>query len=948
LLLILDNCEHVVDAAADLADELLSSCPNLKIFATSREPLGTPGEINWRVPPLSVPETKEESTTEDLMRYEAVRLFVERARQRLPTFSLTRETAPPVAEVCRRLEGIPLAIELATARMTALAVEQVAQRLEDSLSLLAAGLRTAPARQRTMRATLDWSYGLLSEPEKRLFARLSVFAGGWTLEAAEAVGEGEGIGKGEVLNLLSSLVDKSLVVAEAGPAGGVSRYRMLEPIRQYGRERLEEIGEPEQTRRRHATFFVAFAEEAEPELRGAQQATWLERLEREHDDFRAALSWTVEAGEGELGLRLAGALGDFWHAHGHLNEGRRWLEGVLAAGEAARGTARAKALGHAGYLAWEQIDYERATALSEEGLALSRESGNRADIAAALYVLGVVAMFQTRFEDASTLLEEALALWRELDDTSYVARTLQGLGLVAVARQDHERAMAIHEESLALARQARDGLGVILALGQGALAAVGRGEHELAENLCAEGLEMARRQRHLHAVVFSLNVWSVLAAAQGRPGRAARTWGAAAELGRTIGLTGPSPVERYHYDPYISSARAELGEAAWEAALAEGRTMELEEAVAYALSASQALPAPGPEGVSGGGEVLESGAEGSLTKAKALDKAGYLALFQGEYEAARALFDEALVLFRVLGDEEGTASALTHLGLVAVFSQRDLDTVEPLLHEATRLRPKIEDRRTVAMMLVLSGLFAGSRGDLEGLEATHREALVLFRETRDLNGVSMCISNLGLAALVRSDFAGAEELLKENLRVARRLDYKVSMHYSFLGLGSAASRQGRPIRAARLWGVAEAVRESSGLRLTTLARTRLDYDRDLAASRSQLGEAAWETAWVEGKTMAQEGALEYALDEEVLSATPRSPETPPGGIPSARLTRREREIMALVARGLTTDQQISAELFISKRTVETHVRNILKKYGLRSRAQLAARAADGSIPDHRD
>ncbi len=861
-LLILDNCEHLVDAAASLVDALLSSCPRLRVLATSREPLGVAGEVNWRVPPLSVPDAERLPPAEDLACYESVRLFVERARARLPAFEITPENARSVAEVCRRLDGIPLAIELATARLAVLAVEQVADRLEESLKLLTGGTRTAAPRQQTMRATLEWSHELLSEPEKKLFGRLSVFAGGWTLEAAEAVGMGDGIGRDDVLDLLNGLIDKSLVVAEA--SSGVEtlhatslRYRMLEPVRQYARERLEESGEAGEVRSNHAAFFRALAEVAEPELRGAEQAVWLERLEREHDNMRAALSWSLESGEGELGLRLAGALGDFWHARGHLNEGRRWLKEALAKGDASSASARVRALAHAGYLAWEQIDYERATALSEEGLALSRESGDKAGTAAALYVLGAVAMFQTRFEDTSTLFEEALALWRELEDTSGVARTLQGLGLVAVARHDYERAMAIHEESLTLAREAGDNLGVILALGQGALAAVGRGEHDLAGHLCAEGLELARGAGHPHAIMFILNVGSVLATARGQPVRSARMWGAAAALGQTIGITGLSPVEQHHYGPYIAAARSELGDAAWEAALAEGRATKAEEAIEYALGTRGAYPVPAP----GKPErcIPGSGAGASRMRAKALNQAGYLTVFQGEYETAKALLEEALALFRELEDEEGIASALTNLGFIAVFAYRELDTVAPLLDEATSLRPKIEDRRTVAMMLVLSGLLAGSQGDLQRAEADHEEALELFRETGDLLGVCMCTSNLGLTALARADYERARALLEENLHITRELDHRVSAHYSFFGLAGVAARRNLPARAAKLWGAAETLRETSGLYLTPLARAALDYDRDQAAARAELGEAAWEAAWAEGKAMTHQEAIEYAL-----------------------------------------------------------------------------------------
>jgi predicted ATPase len=448
MLLVVDNCEHLVNAAAHLADALLSGCPKLRILATSREPLGVGGEVLCQIPLLSVPATMGGEpdggcAAESLMRYEAVQLFVDRAGLRLPDFGLTQDNSGAVARVCRKLDGIPLAIELATARLEALTVEQVAQRLEVSLDVLKGASRATDPRQQTLRATVDWSYELLSQPERMLFGRLSVFTGGFSLEA---VGAPDDIEQPEVLESLLSLVDKSLVVAEAANDGRM-RYRMLEPVRQYGLERLERSGEVEVVRRRHAEFFVALAEEAEPWLRGPEQAAWFERLDAENDNLRAALSWLLEQGEGELALRLSGALGEFWHVRGHLEEGRRWLEATLARGDDA--PARVKALLHAGWIAWEQVDYERSEALGEEALALAREQGDRAATARALYIQGAPTLYQLDFDRAAALFEEAARLQRGVGDVPGLARTVQALGLTATARHDFMRAAELHEESLA-------------------------------------------------------------------------------------------------------------------------------------------------------------------------------------------------------------------------------------------------------------------------------------------------------------------------------------------------------------------------------------------------------------------------------------------------------------------------------------------------------------------
>src|SRR5215213_9085784 len=427
VLLVLDNCEHLVDAVASFADTLLNSCPHLRVLATSRESLNVEGELNWLVPSLSVPSLGQSPRVGELAGYESVRLFMERARLRNPAFSLTSENAHAVARICERLDGIPLAIELAAARV-GLSVEQIATRLDDSLKLLTAGSRTASPRQRTLRGTLDWSYELLSEREQLLFARLSVFAGGWALEAVELVGVGDGIEEGDVLDLLLRLVDKSLVVAEATGEGGV-RYRLLEPVRQYALQKQEASGEAEEVRHRHAEFFLALAEDAEPRLRGAEDVEWLERLEREHDNLRVALSWALERGNAELDLRLAGALWTFWQAHGHEGERRKWLEEALAEDDRASVAARAKALEGVCWMAIDWRDLDRAEAVAQAGLKLDDEVEIGNKLAASFRtMLGYTVALRGDNERAKELLEESLTFSRKADDRVGIADALLFLG----------------------------------------------------------------------------------------------------------------------------------------------------------------------------------------------------------------------------------------------------------------------------------------------------------------------------------------------------------------------------------------------------------------------------------------------------------------------------------------------------------------------------------------
>src|SRR5215213_3038343 len=513
LLLVVDNCEHLIEAAAGLVDKLLDSCPRVRILATSREALGVEGEARRPVPPLSAPEPQEgTSSSEELEAYESVRLFIERARGRDPTFSLSPQNALAVAEICWRLEGIPLAIELAAARVGTLSLEQISQRLEDSMKLLTGGRKTQLAKQRTLRGALDWSFELLSESERRVFRRLSVFAGGWTLEAAEAVGVGGGIEEGEVLDLLSGLVEKSLVVARGSDQRGV-RYRMLEPVRQYAQEKLKESGEAEAARRAHAQCFLALTEEAEPELSGPREAQWSERLEVEHDNIRASLSWSLEQGETEIALRLAGVLWLFWFAEGYNSEGQRWLEHALSKDGQASAAARARALDALAWLADVQDDMDRAEAAAEEGLRLSEEAGIGGSLVASLKtILGDVARTRGEHKRARELLEESLALYQEVGNRRFVPRALAYLGNLSIDRRDYEQAKELYEESLALARELGDATSLSLSLVSLGYIFLLEGRHGRAMALFEEAARLSRERRHRGILIIAIDNlgWAVL------------------------------------------------------------------------------------------------------------------------------------------------------------------------------------------------------------------------------------------------------------------------------------------------------------------------------------------------------------------------------------------------------------------------------------------------------
>ncbi|MCW3099618.1 MAG: adenylate/guanylate cyclase protein [Chthonomonadaceae bacterium] len=515
LLLLLDNCEHLVGACALLADTLLKTCPRLSILASSREPLGIAGEHPWRVPSLLTPAPNELPGEEKdlaavLMEYDACRLFVERAVVQRQDFVLTRRNVPVVAHLCRQLDGIPLAIELAAARVRSLSVEEINARLDNRFRLLTGGSKAALPRQQTLRALIDWSYDLLNVQEKTLLCRLSVFAGGWTLGAAEQVGigengGGESIEEWEVLDLMTSLVDKSLVPAQVH--GESTRYHLLETVRQYARERLDATGEGESVQARHGDYFLMIAEEACRKLVGSEQAHWLEVLEEEHDNVRQALTlYERDTEAGEKGLRLGVALQQFWWTRGHLSEGRERLAALLAHPGGQESTrARADALNGAGMLAYKQGDYTQAQVLHDESLAISRELKDKAGIASSFNNLGLVAWCQGDYAQARSRCEESLALFREAGDKTGLANSLGNLGLVVNNQGDPTLARALHEESLELWRALGYKGGIALALGNLGLVAAEQADYARAQVLLEESLSLRRELGEKVGIAQTLN-----------------------------------------------------------------------------------------------------------------------------------------------------------------------------------------------------------------------------------------------------------------------------------------------------------------------------------------------------------------------------------------------------------------------------------------------------------
>jgi predicted ATPase/class 3 adenylate cyclase/Tfp pilus assembly protein PilF len=618
MLLALDNFEQVIDAAP-LVTDLLSAAPRLKVLVTSREVLRLSAETDYPVPPLSLPDLKRLPPLERLTQYEAVALFIARAVAVRASFTVTNENAPAVAEICYRLDGLPLAIELAAAHVRVLPPQRMLSELSHRLRFLMGGARNLPARQKTLRGAIDWSHDLLSGDEQKLFRRLAVFVGGSTLEAIESVCNIEDDLK--ILETVESLVGKSLV--KQTEAHGEPRFVTLETIREYAADRLIAAGDEEAVRERYWHYFLALAEEAEPKSVGAEQAKWLRRLDDEHDNLRSALDWSLAQAGSEGGLRLCGALQRFWWTRGYLSEGREWCMRVLAkAGAQERTRERARALKAAGVLAYQQGDYPAARALDEECLAIQRQLGDRRGIAGSLNNLGLVACDQGDFPAARLLHEESLTIVRELGDRKGIANSLNNLGNVAYDQGDFSSARGLYEESLAIARELSDREGVARVLGnlgnvakhQGdfpsaralheeslaikrelgyrqriasslnSLADLARDERDFvsAQALYREALVIGRELGEKLRIAFSLEGLAAVVAALGSSLRAARIWGAADRLRAEAGSPLP-PKDRPDYDRRVAAARTRGDNVAFDRAWQEGRALTLEQAMELAL-----------------------------------------------------------------------------------------------------------------------------------------------------------------------------------------------------------------------------------------------------------------------------------------------------------------------------------------------------------------------------
>lgn len=538
ILLILDNCEHLIEECALLAQRLLESCANLRILATSREPLQVSGEVTWAVPPLSLPDPDGVVDAEQLARYEAIQLFVERARAVQNTFTLSAENARALATLCYRLDGMPLAIELAAARMRSLSVQQIVERLDDRFRLLTGGGRAALTRQQTLRATFDWSYQLLSDPERDLFTRLSVFAGGFDLAAVGAVCSGDTVPPEDVLDVLDRLVQRSLVVSI--PHERSTRYVLLETVREYGRELLSERAESLEMSDRHAAYFLALAEEADRQLRGPEQAAWLHSMRLEDGNLRAALRWYWQQavdGDPTPGLRLSGRLHWYWQLVGHASEGLDWLGVFLSLSEGIRTSERAYALTGAGWLLVSQGKYTRPSVYLDESIAICREIGDAPGLALALLWATWMALFRGEIDAAQGTISESYDLFTHLGDEWGVATALQGVGFIDNELGDLDSAETAFQQSLVMMRALKDQWGMIAVEQQLAQVAYRRGDFVVARERAAQVIKRARETFDSWTLVQALTLQGEIARAEGDYATAATVCQESLGLSRETGHT---------------------------------------------------------------------------------------------------------------------------------------------------------------------------------------------------------------------------------------------------------------------------------------------------------------------------------------------------------------------------------------------------------------------------
>lgn len=826
LLLILDNCEHLLEAAANLTQALTSAAPRLRILATSREPLGVGGETVWFIPPLSFPNAVKVADVRSFQEYDAIQLFANRAAAAKPSFQITERNAAPVANIVNKLEGNPLAIELAAARVKVLPVKEIDERLDVCFRLLVSSSRTAHPRQQTLRALIDWSYNLLLEKERILLRRLGIFKGGWTLAAAEAVCSSDEIDTWEVLDLLTSLVDKSLVVPEL--LEDRQRYRYLEMIRQYAVDHLEESGEKEEIAAEHARYYLALAEEAYAELEGSRQEVWLAHLRSEHDNLRAALAWMKSDPKlAEMLLRMTGALWRFWDIHGHIGEGLAWMEKALAANPNAPADLRANGLRGAGYLARQQGDYGLAKTMHEKSLALYQEIEDKGGIAHELAALGEILWMSGDPKSAVALNNESLAIYYEIGDRAGVAASLEHLGVVARDHGNYAHARELLEESLKIQRELGNRLNTASCLNNLALVAYLLCEYKQAVVLFEEALTIYRQLNDRWGISETLVSLGNVSKDQGDFKHAKALYNQCLDLKKELG------------DKHgVARGLTGLGEVAFY----QGN---------YPLAkqlADQSLDL-----------YRERGAKrGMFVSIMVL---AVTETYQGNIELAESLVKEGLALSTEIETPRSQAYAKVIYGL-GEYSRGNLDDAEQYFKEALEVFRKVDDGRGIAQTLVNLARTVYRRGDLEDALTYLGESLSRSRELDVRWSLAFSLEILGLVKRSQGDLPGALELFRESLQLSMEQENQQGIANCLGAMAGLAASNHQAANSARLFSAAANVRESMGVVMG--ADDQREYERYLGVLRHELDDAVFNQLMLEGCSLTTAEAVEMACQLEYM------------------------------------------------------------------------------------
>jgi predicted ATPase/Tfp pilus assembly protein PilF len=815
LLLVLDNCEHIIDEVAQLVQVILCGAPKVRILTTSREPLGLAGENIRDISPLSIPSSQEQLDSERLTDYEAVNLFVERAKAISPGFSLTDQNASGVVEICAKLDGIPLAIELAAARVRVLSVDDIAARLDDRFRLLIGNRRVLP-RQQTLKALIDWSYDLLTEKERVLFRRLSIFSGGWTLQAIEEVCSGGIIEVDEVLDLLSCLIDKSLVVVKFN--GKEKRYQFLDTILKYSQVRLLESNELDEFTSRHAKYFTALVEASYGRLWGPKQAETLSILESELDNLRTALAWmATDTGSEELLLRMAGSLWRFWEIHGYISEGRSWLDRALANNSISSPYLRANGLRGAGNLARQQGDYEQAKLMHEQSLELFHGMGDEYQLwtARELDVLGEIAQYQGDYTLATNLHSESLEIRYKIGDKEGIAISLGQLGVIALDQGRIQQARELLEESLKLNRELGDKLYTALSLNNLGFVAYHLCEYKHAISLFEEAVSIYRELNDRPGISNTLLNLGNVEKDQGELKLAKSYFSECLRIKKDIG-------------DKRGIARANTALA--EVIFLQGNYLRAMEMAEQSLSLSRDLS-------------FKRGVIVSLVLM------AYIAHYQGDYDRASSLAEESLALSSDLEYPRAMAYAKELFGLGA-YAQGNLAKATELFQEALATFQLIDDKRSASYTMINLARTAYRQGEYDVATGFLNKSLTIARELETRWILSFVLEIKGLLERSQGHYQRAGQLFQESLLIAAEQDSQQGIANCLGALAGIAVMVKQPAYAARLFAASAKLRSAIGLKMGK--DDQLEYNQHLTALGDQLDGAALQKAWSEGWNLTME------------------------------------------------------------------------------------------------